>query len=267
MAGRGDDRERSPSASRRSPGPATPRGRRPVGGGGTALLRVQRGLLGDRLAGSRPAGRGRGRGARRRQHQQADGPLVRRGRRLRRRRRGRVGALPAGLRGDDRRRHQADRDARRRSQRRRPARGSALRRRRHAPAGHASPPSPEHDGQWQDFVARAAQEFPEALAFQIWNEPNAEDYWGGCEVDPARYLELVDLARQALGPEHDIVSAGLNPAVDAPAGVEWTSYLESLVDGGLFADGRAQFLAVHPYPRPAAAGRRRRTPAAPWSRA
>ena len=63
-------------------------------------------------------------------------------------------------------------------------------------AGAASPPAPEYDQRWTEFVARAGLEFGGALAFQIWNEPNSEEYWGGCDVDPARYVQLVDLARQ-----------------------------------------------------------------------
>ncbi len=91
-------------------------------------------------------------------------------------------------------------------------------------AGGASPPAPEYDQRWTEFVARAGLEFGGALAFQIWNEPNSEEYWGGCDVDPARYVQLVDLARRALGPSErmPIVSAGLNSAVDEPAGMPWT---------------------------------------------
>jgi hypothetical protein len=123
-------------------------------------------------------------------------------------------------------------------------------------AGGASPPAPEYDQQWKDFVTRAGFEFPNALAFQIWNEPNSEEYWGGCDVDPARYVQLVDLARQALGPPRrmPIVSAGLNSAVDEPAGVSWTGYLQQALYAGLLADDRAQFLGVHPYPRPGTCG-------------
>lgn len=123
-------------------------------------------------------------------------------------------------------------------------------------AGGASPPAPEYDQRWTEFVARAGLEFGGALAFQIWNEPNSEDYWGGCDVDPARYVQLVDLARQALGPSErmPIVSAGLNSAVDEPAGMPWTDYLQRALYAGLLTDDRAQFVGVHPYPRPDTCG-------------
>ena len=114
-------------------------------------------------------------------------------------------------------------------------------------AGAASPPAPEYDQRWTEFVARAGLEFGGALAFQIWNEPNSEDYWGGCDVDPAR---------RALGPSErmPIVSAGLNSAVDEPAGMPWTDYLQQALYAGLLSDDRAQFVGVHPYPRPGTCG-------------
>jgi hypothetical protein len=125
--------------------------------------------------------------------------------------------------------------------------------------GLASPPDRAYDQQWIDLVTRAALEFPEALAFQIWNEPNSEDYWGGpgCQVDPARYVELVELARIAVAaapgaPAIPIVSAGLNPGLEE-AGIEWSAYLQATLDAGLLARG-AQFVGIHPYPRPAACG-------------
>jgi hypothetical protein len=126
-------------------------------------------------------------------------------------------------------------------------------------AAAASPPAPEYDQQWKEFVARAGLEFGDALAFQVWNEPNSDEYWGGCDVDPARYVRLVDLARQALGPSTrmPIVSAGLNSAVDEPAGMPWATYLQTSLDLGLLTGDRAQFVGVHPYPEPescAAAG-------------
>jgi hypothetical protein len=122
--------------------------------------------------------------------------------------------------------------------------------------GAASPPAPEYDQQWQGFVARAAAEFPDALAFQIWNEPNSEAYWGGCEADPARYVQLVELAREAMGPAGTmpIVSAGLNSAVEEPAGMVWTTYLQRILALGLLSEGRAEHVGVHPYPQPGDCG-------------
>jgi len=124
------------------------------------------------------------------------------------------------------------------------------------PGGAASPPAPEYDQLWKDFVARAALEFPDALAVQIWNEPNSKEFWGGCDVDPDRYAQLVELARQALGPPTamPIVSAGLNSAVDEPFGMAWTTYLQRALDAGLMTAGRGQFLGLHPYPQPGTCG-------------
>ena len=119
--------------------------------------------------------------------------------------------------------------------------------------GFASPPDRAFDAEWQAFVVRAADEFDQALALQIWNEPNSRDYWGGsdCPPDPARYLELVALARAALvgaGSEHAdrlLVSAGLNPAT-VRGSIDWADYLRATTSGGLLEVVDA--VGLHPYP-------------------
>jgi hypothetical protein len=119
--------------------------------------------------------------------------------------------------------------------------------------GFASPPDPVHDADWQAFVLRASNEFDQALALQIWNEPNSRDYWGGetCVPDPARYVQLVALARQALAgpgsehPDRTLVSAGLNPAT-VPGTIDWRDYLSATLAGGLL--DYAQAVGLHPYP-------------------
>ncbi|MQA73644.1 MAG: hypothetical protein GEU88_04715 [Solirubrobacterales bacterium] len=119
--------------------------------------------------------------------------------------------------------------------------------------GFASPPDPVHDADWQALVVRASNEFDQALALQIWNEPNSRDYWGGetCAPDPARYVQLVALARQALSgsgsehPDRALVSAGLNPAT-VPGTIEWRDYLEATISAGLL--DYVQAVGLHPYP-------------------
>lgn len=117
--------------------------------------------------------------------------------------------------------------------------------------GFAVPPATPYDAQWEAFVVRAVNEFDGALAVQVWNEPNSPDYWGGCNPDPTRYLELVELARRAVArsehPGRTLVSAGLNPSSGA-AVVAWQDYLAALVAGGLLDDVDA--VGLHPYPTP-----------------
>ena len=118
-------------------------------------------------------------------------------------------------------------------------------------AGFAVAPAPAYDAQWEAVVLRATNEFDQALAIQVWNEPNSPDYWGGCQPDPGRYLELVELAQAAIArsehPGRKLVSAGLNPSAGT-AVVAWQDYLAALVAGGLLDHVHA--VGLHPYPVP-----------------
>lgn len=119
--------------------------------------------------------------------------------------------------------------------------------------GLVSPPDRAYDAEWQAYVLRASVEFGRALALQIWNEPNSRDYWGGpgCAPDPARYVELVALAREALAgagsahPQRRLVTAGLNPAT-VPGSIDWRQYLEATISAGVLE--YAQVVGIHPYP-------------------
>lgn len=117
--------------------------------------------------------------------------------------------------------------------------------------GLASPPATTYDSSWQELVVRAVNEFDDALGIQVWNEPNSTDYWGGCAPDPGRYLELVELATQAVAgsehPDRAVISAGLNASAGSSV-VSWDIYLGELLAGGLLRD--AQVVGLHPYPSP-----------------
>lgn len=125
--------------------------------------------------------------------------------------------------------------------------------------GLASPPDPSHDVDWQAYVVRASNEFDRALALQVWNEPNARDFWGGptCTPDPARYVELAGLARAALAspgsehPERALVSAGLNPST-VPGSVPWDDFLAATLSDGLL--DQVQAVGVHLYSQRRACG-------------
>jgi len=125
--------------------------------------------------------------------------------------------------------------------------------------GLASPPDRTHDADWQAYALRASNEFDRALALQVWNEPNSRDFWGGpaCAPDPARYLELVSLARAALAgpgsehPDRALVSAGLNPST-VPGSIAWDDYLAATLAGGLL--DQVQAVGVHLYSQRRACG-------------
>ena len=126
--------------------------------------------------------------------------------------------------------------------------------------GLGAPPDPSHDADWQAYVVRASNEFDEALALQVWNEPNSRDYWGGptCAPDPARYVQLVALAREALAapssehPDRALVSAGLNPSTVAGS-VPWRDYLAATLDAGLL--DQVDAVGIHLYAHQRACGR------------
>jgi len=61
------------------------------------------------------------------------------------------------------------------------------------------------------FAARYAGQ---VLAYQIWDEPNVAPHWGGGEVDPRGYVEMLRLTSAAIrqaDPEALIVAGGLAP--------------------------------------------------------
>ncbi len=123
-----------------------------------------------------------------------------------------------------------------------------------------APPDPSHYADWKAFVADAAARFPEALAWEVWNEPNSPDFWGGpgcpqsTDEREAAYVDLVRLAREAMGPAQlikpyrFIITAGLNPASSEDV-IPWTSFLGAIQDLGVldYASG----IGLHPYPNTA----------------
>jgi len=77
-------------------------------------------------------------------------------------------------------------------------------------SGHY-PPAPAFDGAWEDFVAAAAQRYPQARAVEVWNEPNYAAFYAG-GPDPERYAKLLKLAYAAVksvAPQMPVISGGL----------------------------------------------------------
>ncbi len=114
---------------------------------------------------------------------------------------------------------------------------------------------------WKDFVAAAVDRYGAGGAFwtlvdeyggeplpvrvwQIWNEPNAEQYWPP-EPNPAEYATLVDGASEAIrsaDPKAEIVLAGLfgTSALESPEFLRELYAVEGLEDG-------FDSIAIHPY--------------------
>ena len=109
---------------------------------------------------------------------------------------------------------------------------------------------PSHTAPPQDLAHFAA--FAGAFAerygglvdyYQIWDEPNLTDAWGGMEPRPAEYAALLETARQAIlqsDPSAAIVAAGLAPTVEtAGRNISDIRYLEAL-----YAQGARELMDV-----------------------
>jgi hypothetical protein len=62
------------------------------------------------------------------------------------------------------------------------------------------PPGPGHLDDWAEFVSAAAKRYPDALGFEIWNEPDASAFWGRgvVPVDPIAYSKVLRRASEAV---------------------------------------------------------------------
>ena len=121
------------------------------------------------------------------------------------------------------------------------------------------PPAPEHLADFALFVASVAARYRDAVAIEIWNEPNlAVDWAGGAGPDPAAYAAMFEAARQAterVAPATPILIGGLAfPLESAVADgsltlADWLAgFYDAAADGGVDLSDRRVALAVHPYP-------------------
>jgi hypothetical protein len=111
-------------------------------------------------------------------------------------------------------------------------------------------PTRSHYDDFADFAAAAAQRYPLALGFEIWNEPNDRRYWGG-KPSPVDYASMFKQARSAIkqvNPTMPVVLAGLSPHASDTAGasVAYDGYLKRLYELG--AAKKADAIGLHPYP-------------------
>ena len=99
------------------------------------------------------------------------------------------------------------------------------------------------------FAAAAASRYPEAVGFEIWNEPNFRLFWGG-DPDPesyARMIQAVAPAIKAADPTVPVLTAGLSPHIDPePNAMPYAEFLRRVYDTG--APSLTDAIATHPYP-------------------
>jgi hypothetical protein len=108
---------------------------------------------------------------------------------------------------------------------------------------------PEVYDEFAAFAAQAAQRYPESIGFEVWNEPNAANFWGA-EPNPQDYSAMVKkvaVAVHAVDPAMPVVTAGLAPIRNSGSGgMSDEQFLrEAYASGGPQA---ADAIGAHPYP-------------------
>lgn len=116
------------------------------------------------------------------------------------------------------------------------------------------PPAPEHVSDFAAFAAATAARYPEALALEVWNEPNLHGFWSP-QPDARAYgglLRAVHKAVKASRPELPVLGGSIaNSPGDSPVAMDSGTYLKALLGhAGAAMDG----LAIHPYPFTATPG-------------
>ena len=110
-------------------------------------------------------------------------------------------------------------------------------------------------GGFADFAGLAARRYAGAVsAWEIWNEPNLEMFWGGTP-DPVAYARLVEATAPQIrsnAPKATVVIGALSPAVDASDGSQMSpeTFLRGFYNT---VSSRSLFdaVSVHPYSYPA----------------
>jgi hypothetical protein len=100
------------------------------------------------------------------------------------------------------------------------------------------------------FVGRVAARYRDRVsAYVIWNEPNLALEWAGQPPNPARYVQFLCGAQEAIraaDPQALVVSAGLAPTNHSDdSALDDRRYLQSMYDAG--AAACFDVLATHPY--------------------
>ncbi|MBN1814021.1 MAG: O-antigen ligase family protein [Anaerolineae bacterium] len=100
------------------------------------------------------------------------------------------------------------------------------------------PPVPPDDpNRFAEFAAAFAARYgAQVNTYQIWDEPNLADHWGGGPVSPPAYADLLARAANAIrasDPDARIILAGLAPTVETgPQNLSDVRYLEQLYQAG-----------------------------------
>lgn len=123
------------------------------------------------------------------------------------------------------------------------------------PGNPAGAPKDDADAAFASYAALVARTFPDALAIETWNEPNAKYAWSPIDGDAAeRYARLHKAAAAAIrkaAPNVKVLLGGIVAGDDNEDVVQPQRYLKRMYAAGL-APEDYDALAVHLYPGQAA---------------
>ncbi len=109
---------------------------------------------------------------------------------------------------------------------------------------------PRNPSDFADFVAQVARRYGSQITYyQIWDEPNLRDAWGGLDPRPADYVALLAAAYTAIhshDPNASVIAAALAPTIETgPANLSDVLFLEAMYAAG--AKTYMDAVAAKPY--------------------
>jgi polysaccharide biosynthesis protein PslG len=119
-------------------------------------------------------------------------------------------------------------------------------------ADYTFPPDSSHVDEWGDFAAAVAEEFPEAMGIEVWNEANAGLFYDG-GPRPAQYAGLLREAYtsiKAVEPGMPVITSGTAAyANNSPGEQRYDEFLRDVYEAlgpgaGNYSDG----IGHHGYP-------------------
>jgi O-antigen ligase len=121
--------------------------------------------------------------------------------------------------------------------------------RRPADAGNRFAP-PQYHSTYGLFVRAFAQRYGEQITcYEIWDQPNIYPHWGEGRIDPAAYVQLLEIAAReirAVDPSAIVLSAGLAPNNEAGGrNLSEVLFVQQMYQAG--AQGLFDVLAAKPY--------------------
>jgi len=114
--------------------------------------------------------------------------------------------------------------------------------------GCTYPPDARFDSEWREFVALVAARYPQALAFEIWNEPNLRVFWKPLP-DVDRYSQLLEQAYttiKSVDPSAEVITGGFADPSDTTTGdISLADFTRGVYERGgkNYMDG----IGFHPY--------------------